>query len=50
MLLAYTIVTTVGLAGLAFVATQKRYPVLAAFLAAVAWLFAGLNYLIWRWS
>jgi hypothetical protein len=36
--------------GLAFVAIQKRYPVLAAFLAAGAWLLAALNYLIWRWS
>jgi hypothetical protein len=50
-LLASTITTTFGLgAGLAFVASQKGYQVLAAFLAAVVWLFIAFNYLIWRWS
>jgi hypothetical protein len=49
-LLASTITATFGLAGLAFVASRKGYQVLAAFLAAVVWLFIGLNYLIWRWS
>jgi hypothetical protein len=49
-LLASTITTTFGLAGLAFVASRKGHQVLAAFLAAVVWLFIGLNYLIWRWT
>ena len=49
-LLASTIVATFGLAGLAFVATRKGHQVLAAFLAAAAWLFIGINYLVWRWS
>jgi len=49
-LLASTIVATIGLAGLAFVASRRGYQVLAAFLAAVVWLFLGINYLIWRWS
>jgi len=49
-LLASTITTTFGLAALAFVASRKGYQVLAAFLAAVVWLFIVFNYLIWRWS
>jgi hypothetical protein len=28
----------------------KKVPCLAAVLAAAAWLFIALNYLIWRWS
>ncbi len=49
-LLAFTVVATFGLAGLAFAASRKGYQVLAAFLAAVVWLFIAFNYLIWRWS
>ncbi len=49
-LLASTITTTFGLAGLAFVASRKGHQVLAAFLAAVVWLFIAFNYLLWRWS
>jgi len=49
-LLASTITTTFGLAGLAFVASRKGYQVLAAFLAAVVWLFIAFNYLLRRCS
>jgi hypothetical protein len=49
-LLASTITTTFGLAGLVFVAFRKGYQVLAAFLVAVVWLFIAFNYLLWRWS
>jgi len=49
-LLASSITTTLGLAGLAFVASRKGYQVFAAFLAAVVWVFIALNYLLWRWS
>ncbi len=49
-LLTSTIVTMFGLAGLAILASRKGYQVLAAFLAAVVWLFIAFNYLIWRWS
>ena len=49
-LLASTITTAFGLAGLAFAASRKGYQVLAAFLAAVVWLLIAFNYLFWRWS
>jgi len=49
-LLASTITITVGLAGLAFVASRRGYQVLAAFLVPVVWLFIAFNYLLWRWS
>ncbi len=41
------ILTTLALALLAFIASHKGHPVIAAFLAAAAWLFAALNVLIW---
>ena len=42
-LLASTITTTFGLVGLAFVASQKEYQVLAAFLVAVVWCLSPLT-------
>jgi hypothetical protein len=48
-LLAFGILTTVAVALLAFIASHKGHPIMAAFLAAAAWLFVGLNVLIWLW-
>ena len=45
--LVFCILTTLALALLAFIASHKGHPVIAAFLAAAAWLFAALNVLIW---
>jgi hypothetical protein len=50
MLLACTIITMCGLAGLAFVASRNGYYLIAAFLAAAIWLLIAFNYFIWRWS
>ena len=41
---------TVAVALLAFLANHKGRQVIAAFLAAAAWLFVGLNVLIWFWT
>jgi len=49
VLLAFGILTTVAVALLSFIASRKGRPVIAAFLAAAAWLFVGLNVLIWLW-
>jgi hypothetical protein len=49
VLLAFGILTTVAVALLSFIASRKGRPVVAAFLAAAAWLFVGLNVLIWLW-
>lgn len=46
-LLAFGILTTMAVALLSFIASRKERPVIAAFLAAAAWLFVGLNVLIW---
>ena len=45
--LVFGILTTLALALLAFIASHKGHPVIAAFLSAAAWLFAALNVLIW---
>ena len=45
--LVFGILTTLAVALLAFIASHKGHPVIAAFLAAAAWLFAALNVLIW---
>lgn len=43
----FGILITLAVALLAFIASHKGHPVIAAFLAAAAWLFAALNVLIW---
>jgi hypothetical protein len=48
-LLAFGILTTVAVASLSFIASRKGRPVIAAFFAAAAWLFVGLNVPIWFW-
>lgn len=44
------ILVTFGLALLAFTANRSGHQTLAAILAAAAWLFVGLDILIWLWS
>jgi hypothetical protein len=50
MLLAFTFLTLIGLIGLTIIAARKRFSVSAALLSAAAWIFAAVNYFIWRWS
>ncbi len=50
MLLIFTCLVILGLAGLAYVTSRRGYQLLAAFLAAAAWLFLGLNYWLFQWS
>jgi hypothetical protein len=47
--LVFGILTTLALALLAYLANHKGHPIIAAFLAAAAWLFVGLNVSIWLW-
>lgn len=44
------ILVTFALALLAFIANRSGRVVIAALLAAAAWLFAGLDVWIWFWS
>jgi hypothetical protein len=48
-ILAFSILTTLAITLLAFIAGHKGRQVIAALLAAAAWLFVGLNVLIWFW-
>ena len=48
--LVFGALTTVALALLAFIASHRGRPVIGAFVAAAAWLFAGTNALIWIWT
>jgi hypothetical protein len=48
-MLVFGILTTLAVILLAFIASYRGHPIIAAFLAAAAWLFVGLNVLIWFW-
>jgi hypothetical protein len=47
--LVFGILTTLAVTLFAFIASHKGHPIIAALLAAAAWLFVGLNVLIWLW-
>ena len=42
--------TMLGFALLAIMAERKKRPLIAAFLAAAAWIFLALSLLIWFWT
>ncbi len=50
MLVCAAAITILGLIGFALVASRSGRPMVAAGLAAAVWLFAALNFVLWRWQ